>query len=285
VALLVWLAVSIVVSVRHERAALERTRQALFAQWSAEATSLKPEDHAFLDRVQHPLADLRGAYAGDFIAPELRLPEALARLLARSAIYFRATEMALDGSPAAIARAASESGKDTLLLCLLIPPPNATEKTLLAKARLAMAGGAAFMQPTQTAMRLNDVQAGLPVLQKAWGDRIRAAKTESELQQLEREFKRAPLGSTKRALHAELLIGALDERSDGGSVTELDGEAPHNIRLVVTELASNRVLIRLRRHADPSWITANRRPQYARELDGCRFALDVHGAVHGLGSP
>ena len=161
------------------------------------------------------------------------------------------------------------------------PPPTRDEKALLAKARLAMSGGSAFLQATQSALRLYDAEVGLPILLPPWSERIKAAKGAQELQRIERELKRAPLASAKRALRSELLIAVLDEPSDQGTVTELDGEAPHYIRLNLIELDSAKALLRIRKRVDPSWITANRRSQYARELDGCRFALDVYAKVRG----
>jgi len=141
--------------------------------------------------------------------------------------------------------------------------------------------GNAFLQATQSALRLYDAEVGLPILLPSWSERIKTAKSAPDLQRIERELKRAPLASAQRVLRAELLIAVLDEPSDQGTVTELDGEAPHYIRLNVIELDSAKVLLRTRKRADPSWVTANRRSQYARELDGCRFAIDVHATVRG----
>jgi hypothetical protein len=161
----------------------------------------------------------------------------------------------------------------------MAPPRDRDEKTLLVSARFALAGGSPLHRSTQTVSRLHDVEVGLPLLQRPWRERISAARSDLELQRLENEFRRTSINLTKQALRSELLIIAIDERNLPGTVTELDGEAPHDIRLMITELSTNRLLLRVRKRVDPSWITPNRRPQYARELDGCRFALAVRETV------
>lgn len=281
VAGLVVLVVSIGVSLRREKAELEQARAALLLQWSAQADSLSTQDQSFTERAEKSLNGLTGPFTSDLVADELKTPGAFAKALTRPAVYVRGALSALEGSSAAVARAASDSGKDTLLLCLMDPPPARDEKTLLAKARLALSGGNAFLQATHSALRLFDAEVGLPILLPPWSERIKTAKSTPDLQRIERELKRAPLASAKRALRAELLIAVLDEPSDKGTVTELDGEAPHYIRLNVIELYSAKALLKMRKRVDPGWVTPNRRSQYARELDGCRFALDVLATVRG----
>jgi len=281
----VWLVASFWLSARRERAAIEHSRQALLVKWAKESAALGPAERGFLERVEKAVQGLLGPYPGDRVDSALGSSDALRTLLERPAAYVRVSELSLDGSPAALARAAAESGKDTLLLCLMDPPTARDEKALLAMARLTLAAGRAFAEHTQTVLPLHTVHAGLPFLLEPWNKKVVGAKTAQELQRLERELNRAPLDATRRALRSELLIVVVDERTEAGSVTELDGEAPHGIRLLVSEPGPGRVWLRLRRRADPSWITPNRRPQYARELDGCRFALEVHASLGHTNQP
>ena len=65
------------------------------------------------------------------------------------------------------------------------------------------------------------------------------------------------------------------------AATELDGENAHYVRLVVLELETGRALLVVRRQVDPTWVSPNRRSLYARELDGCKLALEVRDAVQG----
>jgi hypothetical protein len=271
---------AIYLSVRREHAELRQAREALLAQWNSEASSLTQKDKDFLQQVERALTPLYGKFPGDTIADDLRVPEAITALLARPAVYVRGPLGAF-GSSVGVARAAAESGKDTLLLCLLDPPTSRDEKALLSKARLALAGGNPLQQLTPSVLRLYDAELGLPVLLPAWGDRIRDAKDQQRLLHLEGELMRAPVSLAKRVMRAEILIAAFDEPNNKGSMTELDGEAGHDIRLAVKQLEPEKTLIWLRRNVDPKWITPNRRPGYARELDSCRFALDAREAVLG----
>jgi len=267
-------------AVRHEHAEMRQARASVLAQWNTFAATLTENDRGFLERVQRTLAPLQGDYPGDAIASELRSPGALEAWLARPAVYVRGPLSAFAGGSAML-HTASESSKDTLLLCLLDPPQSRDEKTLLAKARLSMIGGAGLFQATPNVIRLYDAKVGLPLLQPAWSERIKDAKDLLTLAQLERELNRAPLALAKRAVRTDLLIAVIDEPHVKAGVTELDGENLHDIRLVVTQLDTDRPLLRLRRTVDPSWISSRRRPEYARELDGCKFALEVRDAVHG----
>lgn len=268
-----------VVARHRERAELARARAALFETWTAQTTPMAPGDRGFLPRLEQVLAGFSGAYPGDLVAESLGTMGRFLAVLTRPSVYVRGPLGAF-GSPAGVAKAASESGKDALLLCLLEPPASRAEKTLLTKARIALGGGASVQQATPSVRRLHDIEVSLPFLLPSWGERVQDAKDMQALLRLERELKKAPVLAAKSVLRAELLIAALDEPNDAGGVTELDGEHAHSIRLLILDLVADKPLLRIRRQLDPSWITPNRRSQYARELDGCKFALDVHDAVH-----
>jgi hypothetical protein len=274
----VGLVTMVLVVRQRDRAEFSRARAALLESWTTQAASLSAGDLGFLERIEKLLAESSAEYPGDFSAGETRPVGAFAAILTRPSVYVRGP-IAGFGSSAGVAKTAFESGKDALLLCLRDPPASRTEKVLLSKARLAMAGGAPVQEATPNIRRLHEAELGLPLLLPRWGERVRAAKDLQELARLERELRKAPIAATESIVKAELLIAAFDEPNVGGGVTELDGEHTHAIRLLVIELTSARVLLRLRRQVDPSWITANRRSQYARELDGCKLALDVHDAV------
>lgn len=267
---------------RHEHSELEQTRAALLGTWSAQALPITPKEREFLGRTERTLASFAGAYPGDQIAPGVP-GVTLAQILARPSIYIRGPAEAFK-TPEGIARAASDSDKDTLLLCLLDPPASRDEKLLLVTARLTLAAGVPFQQLAPNVRRLRDVVEGLPFLLPPWAERVRNAPRLPELLRLERELKRAPIAGAKSALRAELLIAVLDEPNDPGGVTELDGEHSHQVRIMVRELATEKLLLRLRRQVAPDWITQSRRAKYARELDGCKFALDVHDATRASGN-
>ena len=76
-----------------------------------------------------------------------------------------------------------------------------------------------------------------------------------------------------------LLVVAMDEPSDGGGPTELDGERAHAIRIGVVDLAASKILLRIRRLVDPSWISLAKKSEYANGLDSCGLAFDVHESL------
>ena len=269
---------TIFLALRREHAVLERAREDLVSRWAAEAASVTGTDLDFLKRVETKLVELGNQYSGDLVAEELKTAGALPALLAKPAVYIRGPLAAFAGSNA-VAKAARESGKDTLLLCLVDPPGARDEKTLLEKARLGLLGGPKMHAATSSILRLYDAEAGLPYLLPTFAERIRGAKDDLQLTELSREFNAAPISLGKRVIRSELLIAVFDEPNDKATITELDGEAPHTVRLAILRLDKMTPLLRLRKHVDPSWITANRRPQYARELDGCRLAVDVRDTL------
>ena len=75
------------------------------------------------------------------------------------------------------------------------------------------------------------------------------------------------------------MLFAIDEPGEAGVAAELDGERPHQVRIGVVDLAADKVLLRLRRKVDPSWISSNARAEFASGIDSCGLALDVHAAV------
>lgn len=276
--LVIGLVGSAVYSRHRDSVAFQAAKASLFAEWSAQARTLTESDQRFVERVSGLLQAEARDYAGEYTAEQLRPSGALASMLSRPALYVRG---AIAGflAPEGIARLAGESGKDSLLLCLFDPPAELAEKPMLPKARLALAGGPPVHELTPKVGRLADAVVGLPYLLPAWGERVAQAKDPAALQRLERELRKAPLEAAKRAVRAELLIAVYDEPNDAGGVTELDGEHAHSIRVVLFDLGSGKAILRLRNQVDPTWVTANRRSQYARELDGCKLAMQLRDAV------
>jgi hypothetical protein len=269
---------SVVGARRRDREEIERARTALLAAVHTHAASLTPEDKGSVVRADSWLVRLTGAYEGDLVADELRPPGALKSTLARPAIYVRG-QLGSFVNPARIAEAAATSSKDALLLCLLEPPASKTEKVLLGTVRIAYSGGVAMEEHTSHVRRLHDAVVGLPLLTPQWSQRVQATNEPSELARFRRELERAPLDRAKQAARAGLLVVAMDEPSDGGGPTELDGERAHAVRIGVVDLAASKVLLRLRKQVDPSWISLAKKSEYASGLDSCGLAFEVHETV------
>ncbi len=267
---------SVVVLRRNDRRDFEAARAVLLDAARAASASLTPEDEGAVARMESWLTRSAGAYEGDFVSDEVKAKGALAAVLTRPTVYVRGT-VAQMASSAGIAQAAAASLKDPFLVCLVEPPASRAEGALLAKVRDAYSSSAEQHSPH--VRRLREAQVGLPFLLRSWSDKIRGARSSEELDELRRDFEKAPIDGAKQAIKAGLLVFAMDEAGDADGPTELDGERSHLIRVGIVDLAASKVLLRMRRRVDPSWISAAKRPLYASGLDGCALAFDVRESV------
>jgi hypothetical protein len=271
------LVTSVVVSRRRERDAFERDRASLVAAVAKESASLTDADRHVVERVEGILLRLGGAYEWDVVSAEARAPGAIGALLARPAMYVRGP-LEDFGSAAGVRRAAGASLKDALVVCLVDPPAARTEKALLPKVRAAYGSVATVEQRTANVRRLHEAETGMPLLAAPWLARVQAAKEPSELTALRTELERAPVARAKQAARAEVLLVAVDEPGAQGGLTELDGERAHDVRVALVDLATEKVLLRVRRHVDPSPWSQSARTDFASGLDACALAFDVRAA-------
>lgn len=255
---------------------LAASKRALLDSARAQSASLTADDRGALARTESWLARFEGAYEGDLVADELR--GAFDATVRRPAVYVRGPVGAFAGSTA-VARASAASYKDPFVLCTLEPPSSRDEKQLLAKVRAAYGKGGEAR--TSNVRRLFDVVVAMPVLSPSWSDRVDAAADAATVGALTRELERASLETATRAMKAELLWVLLDEPGDGRGPTELDGERAHGVRIGLVDLAAAKVLLRLRKPVDPTWISPATRAEYASGIDGCALALDARSAVTG----
>lgn len=278
-ALLVTAVAWLVTSVRRTHRELERQRAELLERARREAAPLTTEQLAAPQRVLPWLALLSGSYEGDLVADDLRSGKGFAASIARPTVYVRGP-LASFGGGARVNESASGSFKDAFVLCLNAPPSERSEKLLRRKARAAYSSGSEDMKATAHVERLFDAIVGLPYLETEWQKRVLDADSQSELTRLRRAFERAPLEGAKRAAQATLLLSVMDEPSDAPGPSELDGERPHDVRVGLVDLVKRKVLLRLRRRVDPSWISPATRAEYAYGIDSCALALDVRAAVN-----
>ncbi|CAN5173295.1 hypothetical protein BH09MYX1_BH09MYX1_32950 [soil metagenome] len=264
-------------SVRTDNECVERERTLLLGIVHGHNARLNEHDRAAFTRDTTLVASLAGAYEGDLIASELTLPLGLTATLARPTVYVHAPIESL-GTTTNVESAAFESLKDSLLLCLVDPPSARTEKAVLAKVRIAYGDGVALEHGTANVTRLADASSPLRVLSNAWEARVRAADS-AALGKLHADLDRAPIESGIHALKAELLIVAIDEHAEVKGPAELDGERPHLVRLVIVDLLTGKVLLRMRKAVAPSDWSEGARIDHARGLDECAFAFDARAAV------
>jgi hypothetical protein len=265
---------------RRSSAELERARAEQIARFQREAKLLGKEQRNLPLRVKTWLAKGAGPYEGDFIAPELRAAEAFDATLARPTVYVRGAAEGFH-TEAAVNESAGASLKDTFVYCLLDAPKSRSEKIFHSRARTVYSSGVKFRETTAHVERLQAALVGLPYLAPAWESRLREADNQLELEKLTRAFDRAPLEAARRAAKSSQLLFLLDEPGDGTGPTELDGERPHQVRVHLVDLESQKLLLRLRRRVDPSWISAAARAEYAGAIDSCQLALDVRESVTG----
>jgi hypothetical protein len=176
-----------------------------------------------------------------------------------------------------LAEVAATSLKDPFLVCLVEPPASRSETALLARVREAYSNEAE--QHSTQVRRFREAQVGLPFLLPAWAENVRSADTPEKLERLRDEFEKVPIDAATQAAKAGLLLFAMDEPGEAGGPTELDGERAHFVRVGLVDLPSARVLLRMRKRVDPSWISAAKRPLFASGLDGCALAFDIREAL------
>jgi hypothetical protein len=263
---------------RKEARELASDRAALLDDLRTRIAASSDFEKGFIRRAESWLALSAVSYDGDLLASSVVAPGALQGLLARPLVYVRGP-IASFADAGGVARAAAESSRDPLLTCLLDPPASRTEKALFPKVRATYTGADA----PATAYRLEDIEAGLPVLLPPWAAQVQSAKTFEELWTLRKELGKAPTERATKAMKATVLVFSVDEPNDGDGPTELDGEHRHAVRVGIVDLAAGAAVLRIRKVVDPSWISTLRRSEYALGLDSCALAVDVLDAVHAAG--
>jgi hypothetical protein len=263
---------------RHTRSRqLEGNRESLLQSMRKQASALTQVDLEQRARVEAALAvHAVAVYAGDLVADELHGEVAFAQALAEPMLYIRGPLEGL-ANPSRLAQLASSSWKDAFVLCLLDPPPQRSETALKKQAR------AAFMRHnlalTAHIERLDPLLQALPLLGRSWQQRVLAADSASALDSYRKLFEAAPIPAAVRAAKARQLLAVMDEAGPPGAPTELDGERPHPVRVVLLDLLSGELRLRFRRDVDPSFISPAVRAEYASAIDSCALAFDLRQAV------
>jgi hypothetical protein len=271
-------ALLLVLYARHTRSRqLERDRASLLQTMRDQASALTRADHDQRARVEAALAlHAVAAYAGDLIADELRGDAGLAQVLAEPTLYIRGPLEGL-ASRTRLAQLAPSSWKDAFVLCLLDPPAQRSEAALKKRARAAFSRD--NLPLTAHIERLDPLLQALPLLGPSWQERVLAADSASVLSSYRKLFDAAPIAAAVRAAKARQLLAVMDEAGPPGAPTELDGERPHPVRVVLLDLLSGELLLRFRRDVDPSFISTAARAEYAGAIDSCALAFDLHQAA------
>ena len=271
-------------SLRRFQRETEGQRAGLISDLRYQASQLTPQEHALPDRLMPWFVRLSGPYPEDHVADALKLPGALDTTLQRPMVYVRGA-LANFESSGTVKESARSSFVDAFVLCLMTPPAKRSEQRLRKKARAALFADSKDMQRTRHVARLYDAYIGLPLLSDKWQRRVQEAPSQRELGKLRQKFDSTPIEATKRAARAKLLLVVMDEPGDRSAPAELDGERAHNMRVGLVDLTTQVLLLRLRRKVDPSWLSASSRAEFARGIDSCAFAMEVHSAVQKKDEP
>ena len=242
---------------------LERRRAALVGELQREAASLDAREHVAVGVDETLLRELSATYEGDLVPADWR------DALNRPFVHVRGPIEAF-ASGASIEKAALASTDEAFVRCLLDPPRSRKEHDVFTKVRAAYAATA----PLPNASRLNEAYVAQLFLQPAFEARVRAAD-EHELTTLERRVERAHLGEAKKALAAPILLAVMDEPGDSKVAADLDGERPHEVRVAVVDTKTSTIVMRARKHVDPSAWSQTARADFSSGMDSCGLAYDL----------
>ncbi|MET0595039.1 MAG: hypothetical protein ABW133_20235 [Polyangiaceae bacterium] len=273
-AAIVGIAGSVLLARRRYQQAVARGRAELLEKVRAQSAALSPEDRAFMSRVEPWLHGLAAGYEGDVTSDEIRTAKGFETTLARPSVYVRGATSAF-ANTTAIADTAAASTRDSFVFCLVDPPASRTEKAVLAKVRLAYAGGTSV----EHVRRLHDAVDGLHRILLPWEARLDAAREIRDLDRITNELSYVHAIDAKRAVQADLLIAAMDEPGAPGPA-DLDGEKARDVRVLIVDIRAGKVLLRARKNVDPGWLTASTRATHAAGADGCALAHDIRSVVH-----
>lgn len=261
------LAVFLVLTYRQSRREVEDKRLAILAEYRALEDSVSEKIRA------RPWRKVPQRVGGRNL--NFTFDNDFDKLLSGPFLYIRADARDLENEASAL-DAARESGVDALASCLVAPPANLKESTLLRAIGQA--------PPAGRVSSFADLLSALEFFESSFEKQVRTATQMQELERLAGRLKRDSLKRGLAALQADVLVVAIDQPKQSGTLSDFDGEAPHDLVLRVFNLAREVELVwHEQRHVDPAWISAKSRLAYSRPLDSCRLAYELRLSP-GLGN-
>lgn len=205
-------------------------------------------------------------FSSEVASPEWRDPEARRRLLAEPVFYLRGDSEVL--AQAEARRAAIAEGQiDAFPSCLAAPPTSEKES-----AHLRRIGVLAPMPVTP----VSEAQALLAFSAQDLRAEATRAEHMRQLRELRSRLEGAQIAQRARAASARTLLLVIDEPVPRGVPRDFDGEAPHDVRVVLVDLDTGEEHLRVRRHVNPVWISEKSRLSASRALDSCKLARELH---------
>jgi hypothetical protein len=263
-------------------------KSALLAKQRADEGTIGQEWAPLKNRLEKFVTDRSGAFGEDKIEPEAK---AWSSHVA-TGLYLR---IRLDDSktPEKIRTAAQDSAKDAFVGCLL-----RAENAALVQ---GVPDAAAF--PEQP-WNLRQAYAATRILTPEWVAQVNDADDSLRLRVFEQQYDKAQREEIPRAIdivkRADFFLLVLDEPADdpldvkpkwtdGGvdSAEEAVQLAPHWARVHVLDLAHDKEILRVRRHAEGNFVFAAGKPvtdeetldAMKRQVNNCSLAGEVRAAI------
>ncbi len=253
---------------------VEDRRARIFAKLAALREGLADADAEAIERAAPFIRRAAAAEPGpEVIAPSARGPLGLVAIMSRPITYLRGPIEGFDEGH--LGETARASDVDALAYCLLDPPPSRREKDVRTRAMAVEFPTGDIREKTRNLHRFADIAEGMPFFSRPFRESVQATSDLRALDRKERELSNAPIEQAKAAAAAHLFMLVVDEPSDGTGPTEIDGEAPHFVRVMIADLETDEVVLSVRRHVDPRWISEGKRSVDARSLDSCALAHDL----------
>lgn len=267
---------------------LEKRRSTLLAKQRAVEATVGKDWTPLRDRLEKFVLDRGGPFAGDLVTPEAKAWASRVE----TGVYLR---MRLEDakSAASLRSASQDSAKDAFTGCLL-----RTQNPALAHGD---ADAGAF--PDQP-WNLRQAYAATRILSPEWVDQVKEADDSLRLRIFEQQYDMADREEIPRAIdiikRADFFLLVLDEGADdpdqvkprwtdGGVDTaeEAIQLAPHWARVHVLDIAKDKEILRLRRHAEGGLMLAAGKPvtddetldAMKRQVNNCALAQQVRAAL------
>lgn len=258
----------LIAAIQNEKEQLQSAKQRLIGRVETEMKNHEPgaaqllvhAEKALLLDSQHPPP-----------APIALEPARLAQLMQQPSVYIRGSRGDFR-EPSGVARAAAETRRDALLSCLLAAP----ERDAMVSQIRDVYSGRFFAKPAFTHVSLlHQLTVSAAYASPHFLTRIESARHPEEVKDLERVFERANLPKVREATRAGLLIYAMDEEKQPGTLSSIDGASDHFVRIGLVELGQGEVLFRVRVRADPAQFEKKSEQRYLAGLTDCAAAIEA----------
>lgn len=260
------------VTFRQSRQEFRVAKAALLSKYRKESAPFDADFEKRLSRIDALLETAHEKYPGDHLSPPLRTRGVsyLDEVLSQPLVYVRGPTRGFQKQRERRSVWA-EGGPDAFVRCLIEPPKDIEESTLLQHL------GHVY-QPRVLSDRFVNVDLahrGVEFVGSSFSNELRSAKFLRNVESLARRLEHAELREAAVFSNVRYFTYVLDEPKAMGVASDFDGEAEHHVRTGILDLQTGEHVLRLRRLVSPEWISEKSRLAYSRELDSCRLAHEI----------